>query len=145
MAFPTTQITTTNLDSDTDNPALARVDLLDAVTKLNTIIDEANSADGVVVLSSSGKILSNQVPNTVTATGTQILNPTSGVVQIENIIRLTPQTTTALEALTPTEGDVAYCSDGDSSNPCLAVYNGTDWLRVSLGTAIDQYADSAGA
>jgi len=33
-------------------------------------------------------------------------------------------------------GDVIYVTDGDSGSPCLAVHNGTDWLRVSLGAAI---------
>lgn len=33
-------------------------------------------------------------------------------------------------------GSVIYVSDGDAGNPCLAVSNGTSWLRVSLGAAI---------
>jgi hypothetical protein len=49
---------------------------------------------------------------------------------------LTPKTTAELEALTAAQGDIAYCSDGDAGSKCLAVYDGTNWLRVSLGSAI---------
>lgn len=35
-----------------------------------------------------------------------------------------------------TAGRVIYVSDGDAGSPCLAVDNGTNWLRVSLGAAI---------
>ena len=31
---------------------------------------------------------------------------------------------------------VVYCSNGDAGNPCLAVSNGTNWLRVALGAAV---------
>ena len=33
-------------------------------------------------------------------------------------------------------GSTAYCNDGDAGSPCLAVYDGTNWRRVSLGAAI---------
>ena len=32
------------------------------------------------------------------------------------------------------EGQVAYCSNGNSGSPCLAVYNGSNWLVVSIGS-----------
>jgi len=43
-----------------------------------------------------------------------------------------------------TTGRMIYVSDGDGGNPCLAVDNGTNWLRVNLGSAVsasdaDQY------
>lgn len=34
------------------------------------------------------------------------------------------------------EGAVAYCTNGDSGAPCLAVSDGTNWLRVPLGAPI---------
>lgn len=37
---------------------------------------------------------------------------------------------------TPTTGSLAYFSNGDAGNPCLAVYTGAAWLRIALGTAI---------
>lgn len=34
------------------------------------------------------------------------------------------------------EGSTAYCSDGDAGSPCLAVFDGTNWRRISFGAAI---------
>ena len=138
MAFPTTQITTTNLDAGTDSPADARGDLLDAVQKLNTIIDEANAAGGVLVLNGSSQVPGANLPATIApTTGVLTLAPTTGRVKIEDVLRLQTQNTATVEALTSiAEGDIVYVTDGDGGDPCLAVYNGTDWLRVALGTAI---------
>ena len=35
-----------------------------------------------------------------------------------------------------TVGKVVYCTNGDGGNPCLAVDNGSAWLRVNLGSAV---------
>ena len=35
-----------------------------------------------------------------------------------------------------TTGRVIYVSNGDGGNPCLAVDNGTNWVRVNLGSAV---------
>ena len=35
-----------------------------------------------------------------------------------------------------TTGRIVYVSNGDGGNPCLAVDNGTDWVRVNLGSAV---------
>jgi hypothetical protein len=35
-----------------------------------------------------------------------------------------------------TTGRMIYVSDGDGGSPCLAVDNGTNWLRVNLGSAV---------
>ncbi len=142
MAFPTASVTTTNLDAGTDDPSLARADLLDAVQKLNTIITEGGGANGVALLTSGGKLSATQMPTTITATGVQVLNPTGGVVQIQDVLRLTQKTTSELQALdtagTAAAGDVAYCSDGEGSSggPTLAVYDGTNWRQVELGANI---------
>lgn len=137
MAFPTSQIDTTNLDSATDNPSLARADLLDAVTALNSIIADNNSANGVLVLGSTGKITATQLPATITSTGTQVFNPTNGVVNIQNVLRLSSLTVAQANALTTnTTGDIAMISDGDAGSLCVAVYDGTNWKRIALGTTI---------
>jgi hypothetical protein len=138
MAFPTAQVTTTNLDDASDDPSLARADLLDAVQKLNTIIDEGGAANGVALLNSSGKLNSTQMPGSITASGVQVINPTSGVVHIQDVLRLTPKTATELNALSSVAGDIAYCSDGSGSSgePTLAVYDGTNWRAIDLGGSI---------
>lgn len=138
MAFPTSQVSTTNLDDAADDPSLARADLLDAVQKLNTIIDEGGSASGVALLNSSGKLSATQMPGSITATGVQVINPTGGVVHIQDILRLTPKTDTELNALTSVAGDVAFCSSGVDSagEPCLALYDGTNWRAITLGAVL---------
>jgi len=35
-----------------------------------------------------------------------------------------------------TTGQIVYVTNGNSGTPCLAVYNGSAWLRVALGNAI---------
>jgi hypothetical protein len=35
-----------------------------------------------------------------------------------------------------TAGRVIYVSDGDGGSPCLAVDNGSNWLRINLGSAV---------
>jgi hypothetical protein len=36
----------------------------------------------------------------------------------------------------PTAGDVVYLTDGDAGRPCIAVYDGTNWRTVRLGTRV---------
>jgi hypothetical protein len=42
----------------------------------------------------------------------------------------------AANIVTPAAGQIIYVSNGDSGNPCLAVYSGGAWKRVSLGANI---------
>ena len=35
-----------------------------------------------------------------------------------------------------TTGRIVFVSDGDGGNPCLAVDNGSNWLRINLGSAV---------
>ena len=35
-----------------------------------------------------------------------------------------------------TTGRIVYVSDGDGGDPCLAVDNGTNWVRINLGSAV---------
>jgi hypothetical protein len=137
MAFPTVQITTTNLDSDSDSPAAARVDLLDAVEKFNTIIDEAGSAIGVALLNGSGQISGSQVPLTQTPIGVMTLAPSSNVVNIQDIVRLTSQPKAdilAINTATLATGDITVVSDASGGAPSIAFFNGTVWQYISTGT-----------
>lgn len=137
MAFPNVDIVTTNLDSDSDSPAAARVQILQAVQALNIIIAGAGVADGVALLNSGGSIPGSQIPSSIAPTGILTLAPTDGFVKIEDVLRLQIFTTDQLEAVVSTAaGDLAFVSDGDAGDPCIAVNDGTDWLRISLGTAI---------
>ena len=134
MSFPTTAVITTNLDSSTDDPSLARADILDAVQKLNSIIADHNGADGVVVLDGSGFISTSQMPTTISVAGTQTISPTSGVVNIQSVLRLSSQSEAAIVALsTPQEGDLALCANLLSSNANvggICVYTGAAWKAI---------------
>lgn len=136
MAFPNVQIQTSNLDSDNDSPSLARADLYNAVVALNTIISGKGASDGVCVLTTAGTVPSNQIPVNVTPTGTLTLAPSTGVVKIQNVLRMQTLTTAQVDALTGTVGDIVYTTDGDAGQPCLAAYDGTDWRVIRLMTAI---------
>jgi len=46
-----------------------------------------------------------------------------------------------------TTGRIIYVPDGDGGSPCLAVDNGSNWLRINLGSAVsttdaDEYLTS---
>ena len=139
-------VSTTNLDSDTDSPALARPDIKAAFDELVAVIDGRNTANGVAGLNASSKILATYLPDEINSSAATdlTLDPTTGKVKIEEILNLAPQTVAQLEARTDVaEGDVAVCSDGDAGVLCLAVASGEtdsagnpEWRRISLGAAI---------
>ena len=127
---------TTYLDAATDSPADARPQLKNAVDELTNVIDGLNTAGGAAKLdSSSTKVIAN---SGIQSTGDVIITPASGYsVNIQNILNLNPQTVSELNAVTAATGDVAYCSDGNGSDPCIAVYNGSAWKIVALGATIN--------
>jgi hypothetical protein len=131
-------VTTTHLDSATDDPSQARVEIYNALLELQNVINGRGTANGVAGLNASSKITNTQLPDTIVSSSGQplLLQPSSGRVTIENIMKLTPRTVAQLEALTAFEGDVAYCSNGDAGAKCIAVYNGTNWLKIALGATI---------
>lgn len=137
MAFPTSTIPTTHLDADTDSPASARADLYSAVVALNSIIDGANGASGVPVLNATGKLDGGVLPNTLSSTGTMTLAPTNGVVNLQNILRMSKYTVAETANIVGSQsGDIIVVSNGDAGNICLAMWDGSAWKRISLGTTI---------
>jgi hypothetical protein len=138
MTWPTAQ-TTVHLDSDTDSIAAARAEIYSAVVAINDIIGSRGTASGVASLDSGSHIPASQLPTELTTAGSQdlTLTPGSARVAINNIINLEPRTVTQVNAITtPVTGDVAYVSNGSAGQPCLAVYNGTAWKVVALGSTI---------
>lgn len=147
MAFPTgTQIPTTNVDSPDDDPSLARVDIYDLITAVNQLIASANTASGVCVLNASGKITPSQLPSSYTTESGQLqLFPANAIVNIRNVLRLTQINAddlgSALGTTSPNAGDLAYLTNGDAGQPCLACYDGANWRIVRFATQVG----SAGA
>ena len=135
MAFPTATISTDNLDSAADDPSLARGDLLDAVQKLNTIIDEASTADGVCVLDGSGLVPSAQLPSTYSTVGTTTFTPGTGIVNIQDRLRLTPLNNATIVSLSdPQLGDIVIASNiSANAGPGIAFYSGTAWRAIGFG------------
>lgn len=62
MAFPTTPVSEEKLDQGTDSPKEARLTLLDAVQKLNAIIQSFGQALGICSLDAAQKVPTSQLP-----------------------------------------------------------------------------------
>lgn len=139
-------VITTNLDAGTDSPAAARPDLKNALDELTNVINGKDTANGVAGLNASSKISATQLPDEINSSAATnlTLDPTTGKVKLEEILNLAPQTVAQLNARTDIEqGDIAYCSNGDSGTECIAVAVAEDdsagnptWKVVSIGSAI---------
>lgn len=137
-SFPSgTTLTTQHLDNATDSPASARSELKLGIDATQDIIDSYDSPSGIAALDAGGKIANTKLPDTIiSGSGNNLtLDPNTSIVKINNILGLEPQSVAQLTAQAGLlEGQVAYCSNGNSGSPCLAVYNGSNWLVVSIGS-----------
>ena len=142
MTFPlSTTIPTSNLNSPDSDPSLARVDLLQAVQLLNQIIASANAVNGVLVLNGLAKINASSLPGNLTITGDISLQPSTGVININRVLRLqntftTDLGTAATGTTSPSAGDLVYLVDGDAGQPCIGCYDGTRWRVVRFMTQV---------
>jgi len=143
MAWATVgNVITTNLDDSTDSPAAARPDLKNALDELKNVINGRATANGVAPLNASSKLDATYLPDEINSSGATALtlDPATGKVKLEEILNLKPQTAAQLNARTDqAAGDVAYCSDGGEDSAgvgCIAVYDGTDWRAIQLGTVL---------
>ncbi len=136
MAFPSgTSISTANLDSASDDPSLARANLLTAVQTLNQLIASENSASGVAVLDGNAQLDTAHIPPEISPT-TLTLSPVDGIVKVEDRVRL--QIKTAAQVLAWADsavGDMCLiATDLTGASPKLAMYDGTNWRYVALST-----------
>jgi len=132
MTFPTLPIETENLDSDSADPSLARVDLLQAVESLNTIMEEAGAAFGVALLNSAGAIPQNQIPATLIPDDNLVLAPTTGIIVVNGKLRLqSVDKGTLVQQTSGVVGDLALCSNIDTA-PVLCIFDGTNWKYLPL-------------
>jgi hypothetical protein len=138
MAWPST-LSRTYTQTASANVSDARAEIDASIVAVNDIIDSRGTASGIASLNSSGKVTSTELPTTYTTSGgTDLtLQPASSKVAVQDIINLNPQTVAQLTAIaTPVAGDVAYCSNGDAGSACIAVYSGSNWKVVGLGSNI---------
>jgi len=123
-------VTTTHLDSDSDSPTSARVELKLALDELQNVINGLNTANGACGLDTNGLVSSARLPATFTTTGSNnlVLNPNSNMVKVQNFLNLSPQAYANLPT-SPANGDVAFLTtDGASATKNKPIYyNGTDW------------------
>ena len=132
MTFPTANVSIANLDSATDDPSLARADLLDAVQKLNLIMHEAGTAAGVALLDGSARLPTANMQETIT-TDTLTLSPSDGIVSIQNRLRITEFPRSTILAFTGNlTGDMVMCSNvgNIANNPGIAFYSGNAWVGL---------------
>ncbi len=58
-------------------------------------------------------------------------------ITIQNLFKVPSANTANTAAISSAAaGQVVYVSDGAGGSPCLAVYNGSNCLRITLGAAI---------
>jgi len=141
MTFPTgTVISTDNVDSPDDDPSLARGDIYNLIVAVNQLIASVNAASGVLSLDAGAKISTSFIPGTISVTGDQTISPTNGIISLRNVLRMRQIQFVQLGSMagttSPTSGDIVYLTDGDAGNPCLAVYNGSQWRTIRLGTLV---------
>ena len=136
MAWPTNDgnISTTNLDAGTDSPAAARADLKLALDELANVINGRNEASGVAGLDASSKITNTQLPDTIVSSSSTdlTLDPATGRVVIEDVMKINPQTRADLYARSDLEdGMIAIASNGDSTVDTPVYYAGGVWRYFS--------------
>jgi len=104
---------------------------LATATADNLILNSSGNAK-VTVTDSSTVIFNTNNANVATVTAQGIFNISAG-----HSLQLPIYTVSQASNLgTVAMGQVIYVSNGDTGQPCLAVYNGTAWKRVSLGATI---------
>lgn len=131
MAWATVgNVTTTHLDSADDSPAEARVELYNALVELQNVINGRGAVSGVASLDANTKIPAAQLPDEFNSSASTdiTLDPTTGIVVIEDIVKLNPiSRSTAYGVSNLADGMMAMLSDGDSTVTKPAYYAGGVW------------------
>lgn len=137
MTFPTTPIPTTNLDSATDDPSLARVDILQAIQSLNAIMADVNQAYGVALLNSSGKYDGAKFPDSQYTDGQCTITAGNNIISLQSLVRLQRIPKEILLTLTDMiDGDIVLSTDADGGNLALCIYDGanTEWKYLPMAS-----------
>lgn len=131
MAWATaSNVTTTHLDSDSDSPTSARVEIKNGMVELQNVINGRDTAGGVCGLDANNLVPNSKLPATLITSGSNNLQlqPATSMVKITSFINLAPVAYASLPT-TPAQGDVAFLTtDGaGATKNKLCYYNGTDW------------------
>jgi hypothetical protein len=141
MTFPLgTQIPVENVNSADGNPSLARADIFALILAVNQLINSANSANGLVITDGGNRINPARLPGNMTIAGNIQLTPSSGIVNVRNVLRLkqifTDDLGIEVGTESPSAGDIIYLVDGDAGKPCLGCFDGLAWRTVRFGTTV---------
>ena len=141
-------VTTTHLDSDSDSPTSARVELKQGLDELTNVINGRDTANGVCGLDANTLVPNTKLPATLVTSGSNnlVLDPNTNMVKIQNFINLAPVAYANLPS-TPAMGDVAFLTTdgaGDTQNQPI-YYNGTTWKYFNNQTdgGIDANVDAS--
>ena len=99
-----------------------------------TTVSQVTGISGNTYVGVSGNTVTISVDNTsvMQVTTNNIIN-----ISDAHCLQLPSYTVTQANSLSNvSEGQIIFVSNGDSGSPCLAVYDGSNWKRVSLGSAI---------
>ncbi len=120
-------VSTANLDSASDSPALARVDLQAALGELINVINGLGTTGGAVKLETDGLFFASEGIKTATDKNLN-LTPTTGMVKITSFINLAPVAYASLPS-SPAAGDVAFLTtDGAGASKNKPIYStGSGW------------------
>jgi len=110
-----------------------------AYTVAGNLITFAEAPESSDVIDIRFTTILNTINAVTNASGQELTITVPGVVNITNTHSLQLPTYTVSQASAlgnVAAGQVIYVSNGDSGNPCLAVYSGGAWKRVALGATI---------
>ena len=111
MAWATAaNIITTNLDSNTDSPAAARVNIKAALDELVIVINGRGQVSGVAPLNASTKIDATYLPDEINSSAVTplTLDPATGKVLLEEILNL--EGYALIEVICPFKQDIVPSS-----------------------------------
>ena len=91
-------------------------------------------ADGGTNATSASAARSNLGLGTIATQASNSVSITGGT--MSSVLITLPSYNVAGLPAAGTAGRIVYCTDGDSGSNCLAVDNGTDWKRISLGATV---------
>ena len=120
--------TTTPLDTDIVQVRfIASTSTVIGIQNGNSVVQIANS-------NSNATVTINGVANVATFASSGVFVNTLSATANLALPVYSVATANALSGVAT--GQVIYVSDGDSGSPCLAVYSGSAWRRIALGSTI---------
>jgi len=134
---PTVDYTVTgNAISFTTTPLDTDIVQVRFIASTATVIGIQNGNSVVQIANSNGNatVTINGVANVATFASSGVFVNTLSAAANLALPVYTVATANALGGIST--GQVIYVSDGDSGSPCLAVYSGSAWRRISLGATI---------